>query len=41
MEKENKKYLTPELEVIKFNNEDIILTSGELGDEDPDNTPGY
>ena len=41
MEEKNKKYLTPELKVIEFNNEDIILTSSGLGEEDPEHTPGY
>ena len=30
---EEKKYLLPEMEIIEFTNNDVILTSGEIDDE--------
>lgn len=28
------KYITPEMEIVEFDNEDIITTSGEIGGAD-------
>ena len=36
---EKKKYLLPEIEIIEFTNGDIILTSGEIDDEDVPSLP--
>lgn len=33
-----KKFEKPELEIVEFNSEDIIVTSGQFGD--PDSKPG-
>ena len=30
-----KKFEKPELEIVEFNSEDIIVTSGQFGDPDP------
>lgn len=35
--KKEKKFLEPEAEIIEFDNEDIILTSDDLGGEDYEN----
>ena len=40
MEKE-KKFTIPEIELIRFINEDIITTSTEIGETDDENLPPF
>lgn len=40
-DKKNKKYKKPEAEVVEFNNEDIIVTSVNWGDEGYDNNESW
>ena len=41
MEKKEKKFMIPEAEILQFENNDIILTSAGLGEEDDTTVEGY